>query len=215
MIEYIWRVNNFDVFYTNETNGGGDYFALEYMDAVREWYNSVEHVLEWCSGPGFIGFGMLASGIAKHVTLSDMYLPAIELAQRTKENNPTFTNNINVVHGKNLENVEGTFDLIVANPPHWPSAEAAATTLGFDSTQYEHIEDILVDLNWSSHKEFFINAKSILATNGRILLQQNNNGSSPADFEQMILDAGLVITFTCDSKLYADKGIYYMEVVHA
>ena len=100
MIEYIWRIDNFDVFYTNKTNGGGDYFAIEYIDITKEWYTSVDHVLEWCSGPGFIGFGMLASGLAKNVTLSDMYLPAIELAQHTKENNPTFANNINVVQGK-------------------------------------------------------------------------------------------------------------------
>ena len=51
MIEYIWRVNGLDVFYTNETNGGGDYFALEYIDAVKESTDPVEHILEWCSGP--------------------------------------------------------------------------------------------------------------------------------------------------------------------
>jgi methylase of polypeptide subunit release factors len=212
MIEYIWRIDNFDVFYTNKTNGGGDYFALEYIDITKEWYTSVDHVLEWCSGPGFIGFGMLASGLAKNVTLSDMYLPAIELAQHTKENNPTFADNINVVQGKSLENVEGTFDLIVANPPHWPSSEAAANTLGFDSTQFEHIEDILVDPNWHSHKEFFIKAKSLLATNGRILLQENYTGSTPENFRLMVQQAGLKISTYTKSEMYND--IYYLEVIH-
>ena len=49
----------------------------------------------------------------------------------------------------------------------------------------------------------------------KILLQENNNGSNPKDFEQMILDAGLKITFTAQSRMYADKGIYYMEITHA
>jgi len=212
MIEYIWRIDNFDVFYTNKTNGGGDYFALEYIDITKEWYTSVDHVLEWCSGPGFIGFGMLASGLAKNVTLSDMYLPAIELAQHTKENNPTFANNINVVQGKSLENVEGTFDLIVANPPHWPSSDEAAKSLGFNSAQFEHIEDILVDLNWHSHKEFFIKAKSLLATNGRILLQENYKGSTPETFRLMTQQAGLKISTYAHSEMYDD--IYYLEVIH-
>jgi len=212
MIEYIWRVDGLDVFYTNDTNGGGDHFATEYMDTVRKWYTSVDHVLEWCSGPGFIGFGMLASGIAKNVTLSDMHLPAIELAQHTKENNLTFTDNINVVHGKNLENVNGTFDLIVGNPPHWPTAEAAANTLGFDSTQYGHVEDILVDPDWNSHKEFFKQAKQILSENGVILLQENYTGSTPETFRLMVQQAGLKISTYAHSEMYDD--IYYLEVIH-
>lgn len=212
MIEYIWRIDNFDVFYTNKTNGGGDYFALEYIDITKEWYTSVDHVLEWCSGPGFIGFGMLASGLAKNVTLSDMYLPAIELAQYTKENNLTFTDNINIVHGKNLENVTGTFDLIVGNPPHWSTAEAAANILGFDSTQYDHIEDVLVDPNWNSHKEFFKQAKQILSENGVILLQENYTGSTPETFRLMVQQAGLKISTYTKSKMY--KDIYYLEVIH-
>ena len=115
-------------------------------------------------------------------------------------------------HGKNLENVEGTFDLIVANPPHWPSSEAAANTLGFDSTQFEHIEDILVDPNWHSHKEFFIKAKSLLATNGRILLQENYTGSTPETFRLMVQQAGLKISTYTKSEMYND--IYYLEVIH-
>jgi len=213
--DYIWRINNLDVFYTNETNGGGDYFALEYIEVVKQWYASVDHVLEWCSGPGFIGYGMLATGAAKNVTLSEMYLPAIDIAQKTKEQNATYTNNINIVHGKNLENVTGKFDLVVANPPHWPSIDSAAKSLGFDPTQIDHIEDILVDTDWESHKQFFINVKPLLAKDGRILLQQNSNGSTANDFKQMTLDAGLAISFTAQSEMYADKGIYYIEVVHA
>ena len=214
MIDYIWRINNFDVFYTNETNGGGDYFALEYIDVVKEWYGTVDHVLEWCSGPGFIGYGMLASDAAKNVTLSDMYLPAVELAQQTKDNSD-FPDAINVVHGRSLENVTGTFDLVVSNPPHWASTKHAADSLGINVASFKHVEDILVDVDWNSHKEFFTNVKHLLSKDGRILLQENNNGSNPKDFEQMILDAGLKITFTAQSRMYADKGIYYMEIKHA
>ena len=33
-INYIWRINDLDVYYTNETNGGGNAFAEDYCNAV-------------------------------------------------------------------------------------------------------------------------------------------------------------------------------------
>ena len=50
-IEYIWRVNGSDIFYTPETNGGGDHFFSEYLDLVNQYYDRVHHIMEWCSGP--------------------------------------------------------------------------------------------------------------------------------------------------------------------
>ena len=35
-IEYIFRVDGSDIFYTPETNGGGDYFFGEYLNLVME-----------------------------------------------------------------------------------------------------------------------------------------------------------------------------------
>ena len=42
-IEYIWRVNGSDIFYTPETNGGGDHFFPEYLDLVIQYYGRVHH----------------------------------------------------------------------------------------------------------------------------------------------------------------------------
>lgn len=213
MIDYIWRVNNLDVYYSNETNGGGDYFAIEYMDVVREWYADVDHALEWCSGPGFIGYSLLASGLCKNVSFNDMYSPAIEMLQRTKHHSK-FDNNINIFEGNTLDCVpkDLKFDLVIGNPPHWKDAQSASFDLGLDATEHKHVLDILVDLDWTSHMQFFKSIKHLLSANGKVLLQENAKGSTPKEFEDMINIAGLKINFTAESKMY--KDIYYIEVGH-
>lgn len=215
MIDYIWRIDGLDVFYTNETNGGGDFFAVEYIDAVREWYPEVDHALEWCSGPGFIGYGLLASGLCKNISFNDRYMPAIEMLDRTKQHSK-FIDNINVFHGDSLNCIPKNmkFDLVVGNPPHWKDSKSAGRSLNLDVEKYKHVLDILVDYDWISHKQFFKSIKTLLADNGKILLQENSFGSSPEDFKDMIDDSDLKINFTAQSKLYKDKGIYYMEISH-
>jgi len=216
MIDYIWRINNFDVYYSNETNGGGDFLAIEYLDVVREWYTDVDHILEWCSGPGFIGYGMYAAGLCNRVSFNEMYLPAVEMLEKTKANSNN-ANDINIYQGSSLDSIPDyiKFDLVVGNPPHWKSVDAANNSLGFDVGQCMHVDDILVDQDWNSHKDFYAGIKQLLSDNGKILLQENSSGSTPEDFRNMIESAGLKISSTAQSKMYADKNIYYIEVVRA
>lgn len=214
MIEYIWRINGLDVYYTNETNGGGDYFALEYIDTIKEWYNCVDNILEWCSGPGFIGYGLLASNACNNITFNDMYSPAIQMLERTRENS-TCPNNIAIHQGNTLDSMttEKKFDLVVGNPPHWQTDDAASNSLGFDITEYQHFQDILVDNDWKAHRSFYKNMKTLLHPKGNIVLQENSQGSSPEDFQDMINDAGLRINSYANSTMY--DNIYYLVVEHA
>jgi len=216
MIDYIWRIDGFDVYYSNETNGGGDFLAIEYIDVVRERYTDVNHILEWCSGPGFIGYGMYAAGLCKQVSFNEMYSPAVDMLKKTKANSND-ANNIRIYQGSSLDSIPDhvKFDLVVGNPPHWKSVDAASNSLGFDISQCMHVDDILVDQDWNSHKDFYAGIKRLLSDDGRILLQENSSGSTPEDFRDMIESVGLKIFSTAQSRMYADKSIYYIEVVHA
>jgi len=213
MIEYIWRINGFDVYYTNETNGGGDYFALEYIDIIRDWYGCVDHAFEWCSGPGFIGYGLLASDLCKNISFNDMYPPAIEMLEQTKSRSK-YKNNITIHEGNNINNItsENKFNLAVGNPPHWKDNESASQSLGFNVSEHKHIQEILVDQNWEAHKSFYKNMKKLLHLDGSIVLQENIQGSSPEEFEEMITDVGLKITGYANSVTY--DNIYYLIVEH-
>ena len=104
------------------------------------------------------------------------------------------------------------FNLVVGNPPHWKDNESASRSLGFDTKEHRHIQDILVDQDWEAHKSFYKNMKTLLHPNGSIVLQENAQGSSPNDFNDIVNDAGLKISSYANSVRYDD--IYYLVVEH-
>jgi methylase of polypeptide subunit release factors len=213
-VDYIWRVDNFDVHYTPITNGGGDYFALEYAEVIYKFYGSVDSAMEWCAGPGFIGYSLLASKLCNNISFVEMTDLAINQLKKTKENNSSYADNINIYQGNRLDCLPSTkkFDLVVGNPPHWSSLEAANKSL--NATNADEQINLLVDNNWEAHQDFFKQMKQLLSADGRILLQECSLGSSPNDFKEMITDAGFKITFVQESPMYKRNNIYYMEIKH-
>ncbi len=228
-IEYIWRVKGSDIFYTPETNGGGDHFFPEYLDLVIEYYGRVGHIMEWCSGPGFIGYGMMACNMCDHLTLLDKFEPAITVAKKTAEN--SFIKIIDmadtekiyhrrvfprtkIYHSDNCSVLpeDEKIDLVVGNPPHFENEEDAIKALSVMGSPVfnDHLKDIILDPNWDAHKDMFNNLSTRLSDDGTICLQLHSGGSSPETFKPMVEDSGMKITGILQSKQYND--IYYMEV---
>lgn len=224
---HIWRVNDIDIFYTNETNGGGNGIGEDYFNIIDGLYGDrvFENALEWCSGPGFIGFGLLGAGICNRITLNDIYQPALDVAEITKLKNTKYTDKISIYQGSTIEGIPETekFDLVVANPPHFYSTGMAAAVLGLVDQGIRvtgHQEEILVDKNWQAHTNFYNSIKKRLAPNGIILIQENQAGSPnrAGNFVQMIENAGLRIVREISSLEHYDPTtsmqIYYIEVKH-
>jgi len=209
-IEYVFRVEGSDIFYTPETNGGGDYFFREYYDLVAQYYGKVDHLMEWCSGPGFIGYGMMACNLCDKLTLLDKFEPSIDIAKKTAEN--SFPNT-KVYHSDNLSVLpDDKIDLVIGNPPHFENEEDAIRSLSrMGSTVFnDHLRDIILDPNWTAHKDLFKQLSTRLSDDGTICLQLHSGGSSPDMFKPMVEETGMKITATLQSKQYED--IYYMEV---
>ena len=73
-----------NVYYDSWMEGGGTWFGQEYIELIKQRYTrTFEKCYEWCSGPGFIGFGILDHELCKKVCLSDIYEPAINQAVKT------------------------------------------------------------------------------------------------------------------------------------
>lgn len=228
MIEYIFRVKGCDIFYTPETNGGGDHFFVEYLDLIIQQYGRVHHILEWCSGPGFIGYGMYACNICDHISLLDKFEPAIEIAKKTANN--SFKKNIDladtekVFHRRVFTNTsiyhsdtcsvlgDKKIDLVIGNPPHFECKEDAIRALSAMGSPVfnDHLSEILLDPNWNSHRDMFNEVSTRLSDNGIICLQLHSGGSNIDTFKPMVEEAGLRITGRIESVQYPD--IYYMEV---
>jgi methylase of polypeptide subunit release factors len=226
-IEYIWKINDLAVYYTNATNGGGEAFAKDYCNAIDGLYpgRTFEHALEWCSGPGFIGYAMLATGLCNRITFNDLHQPGMDLAEITRLKNPLFADKVSIYPGSTLANIPESekFDLVVANPPHYLSKFYAARALGFDkvgATIDQRMEEILVDEHWQAHTNFYNEIKTRLAPNGVILIQENESGSHHrgSSFNMIIENAGLKITGEFNSLAHYDPKtpmqLYYLEVQH-
>jgi methylase of polypeptide subunit release factors len=206
--------NGITVFYDSWMDGGGMWFGQDYVDVITARYPNriFDCCYEWCSGPGFIGFGLLDHGICKRLCLSDIYAPAIDRAKETILYAPNCCEDIVSAYAAesvaDLPNLK-QFDLVVANPPHF-----------LECPGNDNIQRIKVDTNWQAHRDFLTNIKHHLTKDGVILLQENQAGSlnREQDFVKDIESAGLQVTAVFDSQKYYTPNdhtqIYYIELMH-
>jgi tRNA1(Val) A37 N6-methylase TrmN6 len=201
---------DFDVHYTEDIDGRGRYHSQVYPLVLAKIYpgQQFNNCLEWCAGPGFIGFRLIADNIVNSITMMDMYGPALKVCETTWENRPSR------LEQKNMETVQGTtvdclenrlFDLIVANPPNFDNKNLVK------SSNYI-IHRLTQDPGWQTHTDFFLNIKKNLMPDGKILLMKHKNGSQPSDHINAIRDGGLKINRIITVKSCLD--FYFMEVTY-
>jgi methylase of polypeptide subunit release factors len=199
---------NFQISYDSTEDGGGTWFGQEYVSELQRYNRRFGRCLEWCSGPGFIGFALLAHGICDDLILMDRYALSASSVAETVERNRCRDH----VRFYNLDCLTALpdherFDLVVANPPHYLICP------GDDNYQR-----IAVDPDWQAHEEFYRHIGSHLNPDAVILMQENQAGSlqGPAEFLPMIERNGLRVTAYWTSPQYFDRSgpaqIYYMEI---
>jgi methylase of polypeptide subunit release factors len=214
-MEYVTTGNKkISVYYDSWMDGGGMWFGIDYIQVIQQRYpgRKFDHCLEWCSGPGYIGFELLDHDVCERLCLLDIYQPAIDRANETIAKLPDqYQHHVSAYCLPAVSGLPITkqFDLVVANPPHF-----------LECPGNENIQRIKVDTKWSAHREFFVSIKQHLRPDGVILLQENQAGSllREQDFVKDIDAAGLKITAVFDSKHYYDPNdhtqIYYIEIQH-
>lgn len=189
-------------------NGGGTWFGQEYIEILKNRYPNRQfyRCLEWCSGPGYIGYNILDHGICQHLCLIDKFAEAIEFAEMTAKQclgqvTTYVTDTLSVLPESER------FDLVVANPPHYLECPG--------DTNYQRIA---VDQNWKAHQDFYQYIGKHLTPDGIILMQENMAGSlgGVKDFEQFIENNALQIQDWFVSPRYFDitgpTQIYYIEI---
>ena len=208
MIEFVIPGTNFRVSHHSQDDGGGTWFGQEYVRVLttryqRRWLRC----LEWCSGPGFIGFGLLAHGLCYHVTLQDRQASLSEGIDQTCRQNEC-QDRVSFCAGDSISGLpQQQFDLIVANPPHY-----------LECPGDDNYQRLAVDPEWQAHRDFYQHAGRYLAPNGRIIMQENQAGSlnGVSDFWHMIHSNGLEITaYWTSQQFWAVQGptqIYYIEI---
>lgn len=177
------RYGDIDVCYLDEIDGGGARFGQDYLALLPDHVGKADHALEWCAGPGFIGFSLLAAGLCSRLTLIDVNPVATAACRETVRVNG-LADRVQVFDSDCMDSIEpgDPFDLVVANPPH--CSDTTPSPGG-------HTQLIYNDVGWQTHRKFYRQIPAYLSKDARVILQEDASLSSVADFREMIEDAGL------------------------
>lgn len=178
---YKVKYHHLSVSYLPELDGGGMTFGQQYLSVIREKLGRVGHVFEYCAGPGFIGFSLLANGLCDRLTLADVNPAAVDAVRTTIRENH-LEDRVTVYQSDCLDQIPANerWDLIVSNPPHW------------DGTEESYKEAIrLVDPGWIIHKRFYRDIRKFMNPNASIIFQESAHATKASDFEPMIKENGL------------------------
>ena len=199
------------VAYEEHLNGGGLAFG---MDLVRYAYNAVGfnigRCLEFCAGPAFIGFALVAAGVCDTLALSDRNPEAVAAINETlaHPSNAWLAGRVQPYLSDGLEAIPSheMWDLVVANPPHFGSADWQ----GAEGV----LENVLTgDRGWALHRAFYAGVRAHLRDNGRIIFQENGQTSEIASFYDMIRAGGLKLMRAEPSVAPATREMMYLESV--
>lgn len=201
-----------DVCYLDEIDGGGARFGQDYLTFLPQHLGKVDHIMEWCAGPGFIGFSLLAAGLCNKLTLVDVNPVAVAACRQTVARNG-LDESVQVYESNCMDAVPRgvVFDLVVANPPHCPDTTPSPGG---------HTQLIYNDVEWRTHRKFYRQIADYLSENGRVILQEDASQSSADDFRGMIEESGLEFlgSFPCTwaQEHYPSRGTrLYPEYYYA
>ncbi len=191
-----------EVSWLSELDGGGRSFGQAYLQVVKEMFGKVGRAYEFCSGPAFIGFSLLAEGLCESLCLSDINPKAVAAVQDTI-NRHGLQDRVQVYLSDGLSAIPASekWDLVVSNPPHFEV-----------STEEEYTSNIrLNDQHWRIHEEFYANVEPHLTERGSILMQENHLGSEASTFAHMVAGAGLetIDSFMCQSPQRGILDVYF------
>ena len=82
----IWSHKGLRIHYLRELDGSGRSLVRPYLNFFRTHVFDrpvFGRAFEWCSGPAFIGFSLLAEGICERLCLADINPIAVETLRRT------------------------------------------------------------------------------------------------------------------------------------
>jgi predicted RNA methylase len=193
------------VSYKDHLDGGGRGFGQDFIPLLQHYGLPMQRrAFEWCAGPGFIGFSLLAHNLCETLCLADVNPESVQACRRTIANN-ALSDRVSVYCSDNLRSIPPTeqWDLVVSNPPHFID---------------EYLGNLRAhDPDWRVHRDFFRTIAPFLKPDGVIILQENNNGSTVDTFRSMIEESGLSVIFTHGDLPFRTAGhqYYYIGIMHA
>ena len=188
------------VFDRDDLDGGGSSFGQDYIRALTEiGITSCSRAFEFCSGPGYIGYALLAHGFCRTLALADINPIAVEAARTTAAFN-RLTDRVSIYQSDGLAQIPSSekWDLVVSNPPHFLKWSGEGKLRGEDR-------------DWEIHRKFYAGVKNFLNPGGCVFFQENGLGSTVEDFGPMIRESGGTVVRTLPGPdIGAGGKMYYI-----
>jgi tRNA1(Val) A37 N6-methylase TrmN6 len=184
------KYSNIEVSYLWPMNGGGILLAYEFIHIISQKIGKVGHIFEYCSGPGFIGFGLLANNLCDRLTLADVNPEAVEAVKETIKNN-NLQDRVTVYQSDCLDSIPQNeqWDLVVGNPPWDLVMGKIPWYQGFKNKK-----DVMVcDPDGRVHEKFYQGIKKFLKPQGTVLFVEGGEFTRVDRFKDMIENNGFRI----------------------
>jgi len=166
-----WQFEGLDIDYFEHLDGDGRAMAESFVDMIRTRYADrlpFDCCYEWCAGPGFIGFALLATKICNRLVLADINPEAVNLVQSTISKNQ-LEDVAKVYLSDNLDSVptHEKFDLVVSNPPNYYCINPLHSSYSFFKGDLRPN-----DPEWSIHKGFYSNIRKFLKEDAVLCIEE-------------------------------------------
>jgi predicted RNA methylase len=172
--------NGLVVFHRPELNGGGLTHGQNVPRVLLEFgLKRCERLFEFCAGPGYIGYSLLANGFCERLALSDINPEAVKAAEYTaKWNGVEHLVKIYLSDGLDQIPADERWDLVVTNPPPYDRHSDSESDL------------IAYDRDWLLHQRFYAAVKKFVQPGGHAVMVEDRGYSTPEVFEPMIRAGG-------------------------
>jgi hypothetical protein len=171
-VQHILRYGDIDVEYNPELDGGGLTWAPKFVEFIRGHFGNntrFDRAFEWCAGPGFIGFALLAEGLCDSLCVADVNPAAVECVDRTILRNG-LGDRVRCYLSDNFRSIPNTerFDLVIGNPPNFYSVNREHPLF----PMYSEHELRASDPGWKVHSDFYSEVGLFLAPGASVLVQE-------------------------------------------
>jgi len=156
-----WNHKGLRIHYVRELDGTGRSLVAPY---VRFFRTNIfdrprfDKAFEWCSGPSFIGFSLLAEGLCKRLCVADINPLAVEALHRTVHDNG-LEDVVSVHLSDNFKSIPATesFDLVVGNPPWYYHDNPTHRVFGSNwlARMLHRGRLCAIDDGWKIHEAFY------------------------------------------------------------
>jgi 16S rRNA G1207 methylase RsmC len=159
-----------------------------------------KRLFEFCSGPGYVGYSLLAYGFCHTLALADLNSAAVEAARATANFNG-LQHRVSIYASDGLADIppDERWDVVVGIPPCTEGTPPPGEIRYHDS-------------DYSIHRRFYADVRHHMRPGGRIVIRESIGEADPRIFEPMIrAGGGRLVTIQTASTLRGERmGLYYV-----